>query len=152
MKNLRDRKGFTLVEVIVTVFIVAIVLGMVASIIGFFSGFFGDENQYLDRQQSMRVLMLNIEKDIRTSDQSINFDEVACKVIGQGDAGTPINTYCFENGEVRRNGELVARNVEIFNLTETDGRVVNLNIRMESDSSRKQVEATLTIYLRKGSN
>ncbi len=147
MRLLKSKKGLTLVEVIVTVFIAAIVFGMIASIVGFFSGFFGDETQQLDRQENMRILILNMEKDIRTSDQMIDFSG-PCYVIGLGDGTTTSHTYCFTNGEVTRDSVIIARNVATFNLTTTNGSRIIVDIKMIPDSRGKQIEASYTIYLR----
>jgi prepilin-type N-terminal cleavage/methylation domain-containing protein len=147
MRLLKSKKGLTLVEVIVTVFIAAIVFGMVASIVGFFSGFFGDETQQINRQENMRILILNMEKDIRTSDQMIDFSG-DCYIIGLGDGTTTSHEYCFLNGEVTRDGVVIARNVATFTLTTTDGSRIIVDIRMIPDSRGIQVEASYTIYLR----
>lgn len=153
MRLLKNKKGLTLIEVIVTIFIAAIVLGMVASIVGFFSGFFGDETQQINRQENMRILVLNLEKDIRTSDQTITLSG-GCYVIGEGDGSTPIHTYCFsnENKTVTRNGDILARNVDQFNLILTDSSTINIDIKMEKDTRDKIIEANYTIYLRQARN
>lgn len=151
MRLLTNKKGLSLVEVLVTILIAAIVLGMVASIIGFFSGFFGDETQQLNRQENMRILILNLEKDIRTSDQQIDFSG-SCIIIGRGAATTTSNTYCFNttNRQVTRNGVILARNVETFSLTPNGSRRIDVNIKMFRDSRGKQIGAVYSIFLRQG--
>lgn len=149
-RHIKNKQGLSLVEILVTILIMAIVLGMVASIIGFFSGFFGDETQQLNRQENMRILIINLEKDIRTSDQRINFSGT-CHIIGQGAASTSTNTYCFNNGQVTRNGVILARNVATFRLTTTtSGDRINVTIKMIPDSRGVQIEAVYPIFLRQG--
>lgn len=148
-RHIKNKQGLSLVEILVTILIMAIVLGMVASIIGFFSGFFGDETQQLNRQENMRILIINLEKDIRTSDQRINFSGT-CYIIGLGAVSTSSNTYCFSNGQVTRNGVILARNVATFSLTTTSGDRINVDIKMIPDSRGIQIEAVYPIFLRQG--
>lgn len=147
---LRNKNGVTFVEVLTALFIIVIIFGMVASIIGFFSSFYGDENQQLNRQENMRILMLQIEKDIRTSDQEVNLASAPCYLIGTGDGATSSHNYCFNisTGVVTRDGAVLARNVSIFTLTLSSGGALNIDIRMIPDSRGKQLEAIYTIYLR----
>jgi prepilin-type N-terminal cleavage/methylation domain-containing protein len=150
MNHLRSKKGFTLIEVLLTVLIIAIVFGMVASIVGFFSRFYTDENQYIDRQENMRILMLQIERDIRMSDQEVNLSGSPCYIIGTGDSSTPIHTYCFDVSTqvVTRNGTVVANNVSVFTFSLSSDRALNIDIKMVPDLRGKQLEAVYTIFLR----
>lgn len=150
MKHIKNKKGLTLIEVLVTVLIIAIVFGMVASIVGFFSRFYTDENQHINRQENMRVLMLQIERDIRMSDQQVNVSTAPCFVIGTGQGSTPIHTYCFDSatGNVNRDGIIMARNVSVFNFTLSSDRALNIDIKMIPDARGKQLEAVYTIFLR----
>jgi prepilin-type N-terminal cleavage/methylation domain-containing protein len=150
MKHLKSKKGLTVIEVLVTLLIAAIVFGMVASIVGFFSRFYTDENQHINRQENMRILMLQIERDIRMSDQQVNVSVAPCFIIGTGQGSTPIHTYCFDaaTGNVTRDGTVIARNVSVFSFNLSSDRALNIDIKMVPDARGKQLEAVYTIFLR----
>lgn len=150
MNSLRNKQGLTVIEVLVTLLIVAIIFGMVASIVGFFSRFYGDESQHVNRQENMRILMLQIERDIRTSDQEVNLVNAPCYLIGTGDGSTTTHNYCFNSatGVVTRDGNVLARNVSVFTLALSSGGALNIDIKMVHDTRGKQLEAVYTIFLR----
>ena len=153
MRSVLNKKGMTLIEVLVTVLIAAIIMGMLASIFGFFANFYTSESRQVDRQENMRILLLNLEKDIRMSDQSVNLTG-PCYVIGLGSDSTPTHQYCFDlaSGVVTRNGNVLARGVRTFILSTTDSTFISVNIEMIPDGDRKQVKAEYTIYLRQAGN
>lgn len=150
MKYLKNRKGFTLIEVMLAILIVAIIFGMIASIVGFFSRFYSDESQYINRQENMRILMLQLERDIRMSDQATNLNSSPCYLIGTGSGSTTSNTYCFDvtTNVVTRNGNVVARNISVFNLSLSGDRALDIDIKMIPDARGKQLEAVYTLFLR----
>lgn len=150
MISLKNKNGMTVIEVLVTILIAAIIFGMVAGIVGFFSRFYSDESQHVNRQENMRILMLQIERDIRTSDQEVNLASAPCYLIGLGDGSTTSHNYCFNSatGIVTRDGVVLARNVSVFTLALSSGGALNIDIRMVPDSRGKQLEAIYTIYLR----
>lgn len=151
MSTLKSKKGLTVIEVLVTVLIAAIIFGMVASIVGFFSRFFTDESQHVNRQENMRILMLQLERDIRMSNQSVDVSGSPCYVIGAVDGTTAVHTYCFisASNAVERDGIVLALNVQTFSLLLPSGsRALDINIQMIPDSRGKQLEANYTIFLR----
>jgi len=153
MRVVLNKRGMTLIEVLITVLIAAIIMGMIASIFGFFANFYTSESRQVNRQENMRILLLNLEKDIRMSDQSVNLTG-PCYVIGLGVDATPTHEYCFDsaNGVVTRNGNVLARGVSTFMLTTTDSTFIEVDIEMIPDGDRKQVKAEYTIYLRQAGN
>lgn len=153
MRALLNKKGLTLIEILVTVLVLAIIMGMIASIFGFFARFYTSENRQVNRQENMRILLLNLEKDIRMSDQSVNLAGT-CYVIGLGSDSTPTHQYCFDDasGIVSRNGNVLARGVKTFSLRTTDSTFITVDIKMIPDGDRKQVKAEYTIYLRQAGN
>jgi len=153
MRVLLNKKGLTLIEILVTVLIAAIIMGMIASIFGFFARFYTSENRQVNRQENMRILLLNLEKDIRMSDQEVDLTGT-CYIIGSGADSTPSHEYCFDNINkiVSRNGNILARGVDIFTLKTTDDSYIAVNIQMIPDGDRKLVKATYTIYLRQAGN
>ena len=45
-----NRKGFTLIELVITMLVLVIVFGMLASIVGFATRFYSDESSQVHRQ------------------------------------------------------------------------------------------------------
>ena len=60
-----NRKGFTLIELVITMLVLVIVFGMLASIVGFATRFYSDESSQVHRQEALRLFAVNFEKDIR---------------------------------------------------------------------------------------
>lgn len=149
---LKSKKGFTVIEVMLTLLILAIVFGMIVGIITFFSNFYQGENSTLNRQENFQVLMINLERDVRFSNQEIIFsnEDGACYIIG-----TPgvlqSNTYCFTNKQVTRNGIVIARQIESFTLTTISNSEIVVSVESTADSRGQTIQANYTIYLRQGS-
>lgn len=152
MRQLNTKKGVTVIEVLVSLLIVAIIFGMVASIVMFFANFFGDESQYVDRQENMRIVMLQLERDIRMSDQLVDLSTAPCFRIGNATAGTAtlMHTYCFhsDSNTISRNNIVVARSVQAFTIRLVNTNELLVEIQMLAGSNRRQLEAELRIFLR----
>lgn len=63
MKN--KNKGFTLIELVITMLILVIVFGMLSGLIGFATRFYSDESSQVSRQESLRIFAVTFEKDVR---------------------------------------------------------------------------------------
>lgn len=59
------RKGFTLIELVITMLIAVIVFGMLAGLIGFATRFYSDESSQVHRQEALRLFAVTFEKDVR---------------------------------------------------------------------------------------
>lgn len=149
MPILKHKKGLTVIEVLVTLLIVAIIFGMVASIVGFFSRFSTEESQHVRRQEEMRLVMLQIERDIRMSDQRVDVSVPPCFSIGTATVGTLIHRYCFnsETNTLTRNGTIIARSVQFFTIRISNNELV-VEVRMLPSPNRRQLSADLRIFLR----
>ncbi len=152
MKKNTSKKGFTLIEVIVIMMIVTIVFATLASIVSFFSRFNRDENSALNNQESMRLLVIQLEKDIRMSDQTFNADSsLNCDTIGTDDENARQTIYCFNEIDqiVTRNGNVIAEEIFNFDLEEV-GSAIDVNIESIEDTRGNKVDISTTIYLRIG--
>lgn len=63
MKN--SQKGFTLIELVITMLVLVIVFGMLAGLVGFATRFYSDESSQVHRQESLRLFAVTFEKDVR---------------------------------------------------------------------------------------
>lgn len=152
MKKNRNKKGFTLLEVVITLMIITIVFATLASIVSFFSRFNRDENSALNNQESMRLLVIQLEKDIRMSDQTFNADtSLNCDTIGSDDVNARQTTYCFNEIDqvVTRNGNVIANEIFSFDLVDA-GSAIDVNIESIEDTRGNKVDISTTIYLRTG--
>jgi prepilin-type N-terminal cleavage/methylation domain-containing protein len=152
MRNLKNKKGFTLIEVIVTVMILSVVFAMLATIVSFFSKFNRDENSALNNQESMRLLVIQVEKDIRMSDQTFNPDTgLNCDTIGTDNVDAKKTEYCFDETTqvVTRDGNVIAEEIFNFQLEEL-GSAINVDIESIEDTRGNMVDISTTIYLRNG--
>ena len=143
-----NRKGLTLIETMVTILIIAIVFGMISSIIAFFSRFYNAENTQLNNQSNVRILLLNLEQDIRRSNQEVNFSG-PCFIIGT-DITAQQTTYCHDNGQktVTRNGVVIANYIDRFILESQSGNLVVIDVATIPDGRGRIFETSYTLYLR----
>lgn len=63
MKN--NQKGFTLIELVITMLVLVIVFGMLAGLVGFATRFYSDESSQVRRQEALRLFAVTFEKDVR---------------------------------------------------------------------------------------
>lgn len=63
MKN--SQKGFTLIELVITMLVLVIVFGMLAGLVGFATRFYSDESSQVRRQEALRLFAVTFEKDVR---------------------------------------------------------------------------------------
>lgn len=152
MMILKDKKGITVIEVMMAILILAVIFGMIVGIVSFFSNFYSGENSSLNRQENFQVLMINLERDVRFSDQKIDFSTAgsSCYIIGTPGVLSS-NTYCFSNNHVTRNGIVIARQIETFELSTLSSAEINVNVETIADSRGQKLQADFTIYLRQGS-
>ena len=74
MNNLKNnKKGFTLIELIIAMLIIVIVFGILANFVGFASRFYSDESSQVVSQESIRILSLSFEKDVRKMAEKADF-------------------------------------------------------------------------------
>ena len=66
---LKNKRGFTLIEVLVVLLITSILLGVIYLVFNQSVSTFTKEESRVENQQSLRQAALVIEKDIRESDQ-----------------------------------------------------------------------------------
>jgi prepilin-type N-terminal cleavage/methylation domain-containing protein len=147
---LRNKKGLTVLEVMITLFVIGIVLSMVVGIVTFFASFYQGENTTINRQENIQFLLTSLERDVRFSDQTINFSGT-CYIIGT----VSTQEYCYDTStkRVTRNGAVLANEIESFTLTtDTNGTRINVAVLTTNDSRGQNLQATYTIYLRQGTN
>lgn len=140
-----SRKGFTLIELIITMLIIVIVFGILANLIGFSTKFFRDENTQIANQTALRQIAVTFEKDIRryALDSSQIVVSGSCHTLGA------TITYCYDNVNktITRNSVVVAEGIEIFSVV-FDSLKVNLDIKTIYDSRNQFIRINYDVYFR----
>lgn len=140
-----NKKGFTLIELVITMLIVVIVFGVLANLVGFSTAFFRDENTQVANQTALRQVAVNFEKDVRR--YALNSTQIvtvgSCYTLGS------TITYCYDGGNqtITRNSVVVARGVQTFTVTYNTLKV-NLFIKTILDSRNQFVDISYDVYFR----
>jgi hypothetical protein len=96
-------------------------------------------------------LLLNLEQDIRKSNQAVNFASEPCYTIGTSAEEAQHTIYCYVAGSkhVTRNGVVVATNIDRFRLTSNTAlTIITVDVETVPDARNQTFEITYTIYLR----
>lgn len=142
MKILCNKKGFTLLELVVVIIILGIIMGGVVSAFAFGLKFYTDEDSSIDRQANLRFVAVNFEKDIRKSPTQIVDVTGAC-------ASFDSIQYCLVGNTVEKNGVAIAENVDGMTITH-GGTYLDLDLSSTPDERNNDVNISTRIYLRKG--
>lgn len=138
-------KGFTLIELVITMLIVVIVFGILANLVGFSTTFFRDENTQVANQTALRQVAVTFEKDVRkyALNSSLITGDPTCPVLG-----TTI-TYCYDsvNKLITRNGVVVANGILKFESLTTSSKV-HLVIETKEDSRGQDIKIEYDVYFR----
>ena len=137
-------KGFTLIELIITMLIVVIVFGILANLVGFSTKFFTDENTAVANQTGLRQVAVTFEKDVRRYALDATMFSVSgtCTTLGSS------VTYCHVADQtITRNGVVVAERIEAFNIV-TSASMVRLTMDTIDDSRGQDVDISYDVYFR----
>ena len=144
---INSRKGFTLIELVITMLVLVIVFGILANLVGFSTKFFRNENTQVANQTALRQVAVNFEKDVRryALNASLITGSTSCPALGD----PVVVTYCYDltTKVISRNGVSVAEGIEVF-LVNTDAAKVNLYIKTINDSRNQFVEIEYDVYFR----
>lgn len=140
-------KGFTLIEIVITMLIVVIVFGIVANLVGFSTKFFRDENTQVANQEALRLVAVSLEKDVRK--HALNSTLITSGSAGCYTLGTAV-TYCLNttNKEITRNGNIIAKGVASFSLILTNTSYIHFRIESIQDSRGISNDLEMDIYYR----
>lgn len=113
---MKDQKGVTLVELLVTLAITSIVLVSLFQIIRFSMNGYRRQTSTVNLQMDARTFLSGLSSDVRRSDRVyITGDTLFVERGGQGHA------YELEGHQVKRNGSVVLENVTMFQKTIAHG-------------------------------
>lgn len=158
---MNNKKGFTLIELIITMMVLSVVLGILVGIVNFATIFYRDESSQVNRQESLRIIAVNFEKDIRklvehqTYFESIISGNLKTYNLGDLTSASKV-TYVFNNteGKIYRtlNGVTteIAVDIEDVNITldTTSNPFIQINIIGKPDGRGTINEVDLKVFLR----
>ena len=141
MKN--AKKGFTLIELIIVIAIISIISLGVMNIVLFLTRFFSNEDADITRQNNVRIVVVNFEKDVRKSDQQVSVIDDCVNVNSI--------SYCLINQAIYRDSLMIADNIGVFDVVlATDNTYLDIVVESTADSDGETSTAQTRIYLRKG--
>ena len=143
---MKNNKGFTLIEIVVTLTILVLLLGVVAGATVLTQQFSTGEHSRVQLQSEIRVALAYIDSDVRSSNQLVVSDNTCFILIG----GENIR-YCLVGDELTRNDQPIAENLTNFtySIDATSGTLI-VSLTSIADRYGNPVSLTDTYYLRDG--
>ncbi len=143
---MKNKKGFTLLEIVVTFTILVLLLGVVASATVLTQQFSTGEHSRVELQNEVRIALAWIDSDVRSSNQLAVPDSTCFILIGSENI-----RYCLVGDELTRNDQPIAENLTSFTYTiDATNGTLEVNLTSILDRYGNPVSITDTYYLRDG--
>lgn len=142
MMLLNNKKGFTLIELIIVIVVIGIIMGGVVSAFAFGMQFFSDEDSSIGIQENLRFVAVNFEKDVRKSTSQSVTTSAPCATIDTV-------VYCLVGTNIERNSVVIAHDIAAFIVYSTI-EYIDLEISSIADDRGNDVSISTRIYLRRG--
>jgi len=145
---LSNRKGFTIVELVVAIAIVAAIMAPAAkmSIQGITS--FYREQEKIELMESGQLALSRISKQIRISDQELEVDieNESIRVISSvGDFTYSLNS----NKQLLEGSNAIAENVALFDVDLSDsGNLLKIDLKLLGPKYGQTIDLKTSLYLR----
>ena len=124
---MKDCKGFTLVEVLIVVSLIAVVGLLMYSFFGQGLNLYAKESESAEEQANMRQVLSDITNKVRLADAStVNYTS--------GTLNIGSFAYKLENKSIKRNGTVIANDISVFEVTFSEG-ILEINIVHKSGRS-----------------
>lgn len=133
-----DKKGFTLIEVIISVALSTIVMIAILETLTFTFVSFTNQNNIFTTTQEISIFMLNITKDIHNANTvSVTNNEVDIT------ANNRQITYVYSNGTVTRNSKVLITGVSALQFIQTSAQTGSL---ISVTINKNGIEMRTTVY------
>jgi len=141
----KNNKGFTLIEIVVTLTILVLLLGVVAGATVLTQQFSTGEYSRVQLQNEVRIALTWIDRDVRSSNQRVQTDN-GCLVVVSDNI-----YYCLVGDELTRNNQPIAEKLSNFTFTISEnGDTLIITLTSILDRYGNPVSITDTYYLRQG--
>ncbi|MDD3839216.1 MAG: prepilin-type N-terminal cleavage/methylation domain-containing protein [Clostridia bacterium] len=136
-------KGFTLVEMIISLGLFLILLTSLYSLFSIGHKLYTSENQRVDVQQNVMISIDHILTNIRRQEsteviQIFNGDKLS---VGQ-------DIYSIKNNKLYLNKNAIAYNIDIFNVSEDQDGVIHITVGTMGDKARQGFKVTASVVPR----
>ena len=111
---MKDKRGFTLIEIIIVVMLIAVVGLLMYSFFGQGFRLYTVESESADKQMNLRQVMSDITNRARLADP-------AAVTYTSGVLNVGTYAYMLSNGQVKRNDTVLANDVAAFNISINTG-------------------------------
>ena len=152
MRILKQKKGFTLIEIILAILILAIAFGILAGIISFSTRYFSEENSQLANQDGIRMVYVQFEKDLRKLgvDNTIYTATAGCYTLGT----TSTSRYCYNSStkQITRTfsgvSTVVGKEIASFSASLTPGSNIRFQLSSLADNRGNDNVIDVRLFLR----
>lgn len=143
---MKNKKGFTLIEIVVTLTILVMLLGIVAGSTILTQRFSTGEHSRVQLQNEVRVALAWIDSDVRASNQ-IAVNDNACFIL----ISSENVRYCLVGDQLTRNNQPIAKNLVNFVYSiDTSSKTLVITLTTVADRYGNPVSISDTYYLRDG--
>lgn len=126
--RIKQQQGLTLVEVLAVLVIFSIISVLLMNILGFSTSTYQKQLTKNKELQNTSIVLKLITKDFR---KSVKFDEATYTFTTIVDGVKIEQTYVLSDNEITRNGEIIATDIEVFELSNQESSST-LTIRLKS--------------------
>ena len=126
--RIKQQQGLTLVEVLAVLVIFSIISVLLMNILGFSTSTYQKQLTKNKELQNTSIVLKLITKDFR---KSVKFDEATYTFTTIVDGVNIEQTYVLSDNEITRNGETIATDIEVFELSNQESSST-LTIRLKS--------------------
>lgn len=122
---MRNKKGMTLLELMVAMFVFSIIIGSIHHIFLNFMGHHKNQEAQVQVQEEIDRLGYFFEKDIRESNQQFNVNQNGnCFFLKDNLESNLKLEYCLKDNTVYRNQQVLMNNVSEFKIQEMKDKII----------------------------
>lgn len=153
MRIMRQQRGFTLLEVMLAILILAIAFGILGTLVQFSTRYFREENSQLANQDGIRLVYVQFDKDLRKYgvDPTIYTATSGCYTLGT----TTLSRYCYNSStkQITRTFSgtttVIGKEISSFSAALTPGSDIRFLLTSVNDNRGNNNTIDVRLFLRK---